>query len=47
LARRLGNLGRDIVLKNRGALERLLRLLVPLIDEVGSHDNAAAPVSAE
>jgi 3-deoxy-D-manno-octulosonic-acid transferase len=30
-ARRLGNLGRDIVVKNRGALERLLRLVEPLI----------------
>lgn len=30
-ARRLGNLGRDIVARNKGALERLLRLLEPLI----------------
>jgi 3-deoxy-D-manno-octulosonic-acid transferase len=30
-ARRLGNLGREIVVKNRGALERLLRLVEPLI----------------
>jgi hypothetical protein len=28
---RLGNLGRDIVVSNRGALDRLLRLLEPLI----------------
>jgi 3-deoxy-D-manno-octulosonic-acid transferase len=30
-AMRLGNLGRDIVVSNRGALDRLLRLLEPLI----------------
>jgi 3-deoxy-D-manno-octulosonic-acid transferase len=30
-AMRLGNLGRDIVVRNRGALDRLLRLLEPLI----------------
>jgi 3-deoxy-D-manno-octulosonic-acid transferase len=30
-AQRLGNLGRDIVVSNRGALDRLLRLLDPLI----------------
>jgi 3-deoxy-D-manno-octulosonic-acid transferase len=30
-AMRLGNLGRDLVVRNRGALDRLLRLLEPLI----------------
>jgi 3-deoxy-D-manno-octulosonic-acid transferase len=30
-AQRLGSLGREIVVKNRGALERLLRLVEPLI----------------
>jgi 3-deoxy-D-manno-octulosonic-acid transferase len=30
-AARLGNLGRDIVVGNRGALDRLMRLLEPLI----------------
>ena len=33
LAHRLGNLGRDIVQRNRGALQRLLRLIEPLIAE--------------
>jgi 3-deoxy-D-manno-octulosonic-acid transferase len=31
-AGRLGKLGRDVVVRNRGALERLLRLIEPLID---------------
>jgi 3-deoxy-D-manno-octulosonic-acid transferase len=35
-AMRLGNLGRDIVVRNRGALDRLLRLLEPLIVSVAS-----------
>lgn len=34
-AQRLGRLGRDIVAENRGALRRLLRLLEPLIANVG------------
>jgi 3-deoxy-D-manno-octulosonic-acid transferase len=34
-AQRLGRLGRDIVAENRGALQRLLRLLEPLIADVG------------
>jgi 3-deoxy-D-manno-octulosonic-acid transferase len=33
-AMRLGNLGRDLVVGNRGALDRLLRLLEPLIASV-------------
>jgi 3-deoxy-D-manno-octulosonic-acid transferase len=33
-AGRLGNLGRDIVVRNRGALDRLLHLLEPLIASV-------------
>jgi 3-deoxy-D-manno-octulosonic-acid transferase len=33
-AKRLGNLGRDIVVRNRGALDRLLHLLEPLIAAV-------------
>ncbi|MEX2124416.1 MAG: lipid IV(A) 3-deoxy-D-manno-octulosonic acid transferase [Woeseia sp.] len=47
IARRLGNLGRDVVLQNRGALERLLHLLEPLIAGVGRRNNAPAPVPSE
>lgn len=40
-ARRLGNLGRDIVARNKGALERLLRLLEPLIAGVDRYARSA------
>jgi 3-deoxy-D-manno-octulosonic-acid transferase len=40
-AKRLGKLGLDIVISNRGALDRLLRLLDPLIAESQNRDAAA------
>ena len=45
-ARRLGNLGREIVVKNRGALQRLLRLVEPLITSVpgGEASTATKPI---
>jgi 3-deoxy-D-manno-octulosonic-acid transferase len=41
-AQRLGSLGRDLVVRNRGALERLLHLLEPLIAGVGSRGRATS-----
>ena len=45
-ARRLGNLGREIVVKNRGALQRLLRLVEPLItgEPGGGASTATKPI---